>query len=124
MNFDENTDMKTLLQLEEIGQLILAIAVLYLQPLEFSWLLWLLFFFAPDISMVGYVINTKIGVLTYNIGHHKLTAVIVIIIGYVLVRTDIQLVGYVLFAHSCFDRVFGYGLKYSDSFKHTHLGSL
>ncbi len=116
--------MKTLLQLEEIGQLILAIAVLYLQPLEFSWWLWLLFFFAPDISMIGYVINTKIGAYLYNIGHHKLTAVTVMIIGYILVRTDIQLIGYILFAHSCFDRVMGYGLKYNDSFKHTHLGSL
>ncbi|MFN3665935.1 MAG: DUF4260 family protein, partial [Sediminibacterium sp.] len=28
----------------------------------------------------------------------------------------------VLLAHSTFDRVAGYGLKYFDSFDHTHLG--
>ncbi len=116
--------MKTILQLEEMGQLILGIAILYLQPLEFSWWLWILFFFAPDISMVGYFINTKIGAWIYNIGHHKLTAIVLVMIGYIWARTDIQLVGYILFTHSCFDRVFGYGLKHTDSFKHTHLGTL
>ena len=34
------------------------------------------------------------------------------------------LVGILLFAHSCFDRVWGYGLKYTDSFQHTHLGKI
>jgi hypothetical protein len=27
-----------------------------------------------------------------------------------------------LLGHSSFDRVLGYGLKYDDDFKHTHLG--
>jgi hypothetical protein len=31
-------------------------------------------------------------------------------------------VGLIFMAHSCFDRVAGYGLKYFDSFDHTHLG--
>ena len=28
----------------------------------------------------------------------------------------------ILFGHSSLDRVFGYGLKYTDAFQHTHLG--
>lgn len=32
--------------------------------------------------------------------------------------------GILLFAHSCFDRVLGYGLKFTDDFKHTHLGMI
>jgi len=28
----------------------------------------------------------------------------------------------VLYGHSSFDRLCGYGLKYVDDFKHTHLG--
>jgi hypothetical protein len=35
-----------------------------------------------------------------------------------------QLAGVILFGHSSMDRIFGYGLKYSDSFQHTHLGML
>jgi hypothetical protein len=27
-----------------------------------------------------------------------------------------------LFGHSAFDRMLGYGMKYTDSFQHTHLG--
>jgi len=34
------------------------------------------------------------------------------------------LVGIILFSHSAMDRVFGYGLKYPDSFKNTHLGKI
>jgi hypothetical protein len=30
--------------------------------------------------------------------------------------------GTLLFTHASFDRILGYGLKYFDSFKHTHLG--
>jgi hypothetical protein len=31
-------------------------------------------------------------------------------------------VALIFLAHSTFDRVAGYGLKYSNSFNHTHLG--
>ena len=27
-------------------------------------------------------------------------------------------------SHASFDRVFGYGLKYEDAFRHTHLGMI
>lgn len=33
-------------------------------------------------------------------------------------------IGIVMFAHSSFDRVLGYGLKYCDNFKNTHLGAI
>ena len=114
--------MKKILQAEEIAQLAIGIIGLYLQPLHFSWWLWPLLFLSPDISMLGYLVNTKIGAYIYNLFHHKLTAVIVLIIGYVLHNDLTQFIGILLFAHSCFDRVFGYGLKYTDDFKHTHLG--
>lgn len=32
-----------------------------------------------------------------------------------------MLAGVILFAHASMDRIFGYGLKYADDFKHTHL---
>jgi hypothetical protein len=31
-------------------------------------------------------------------------------------------IGGMLFAHSSLDRVMGFGLKFTDSFNHTHLG--
>ena len=34
----------------------------------------------------------------------------------------LQLIGLILFGHSSMARVFGYSLKYSDDFEHTHFG--
>ncbi|SMO78520.1 DUF4260 family protein [Gracilimonas mengyeensis] len=31
-------------------------------------------------------------------------------------------IGVVFLGHAAFDRVFGYGLKFPDDFRHTHLG--
>jgi len=47
---------------------------------------------------------------------------IVILIGWYLHNDLIIKIGLLFMAHSCFDRALGYGLKYSDSFDHTHLG--
>ena len=116
--------MKALLQTEEVAQLTLALMGLYFQPISVSWWLWPFLFLSPDISMLGYLVNTEWGAFCYNLFHHKLTAVIIVITGYFL-HNDITLfIGLLLYAHSSFDRVFGYGLKYPDDFKHTHLGQI
>lgn len=114
--------MKHLLQAEEAAQLAIAIFGLYLQPLEFSWWVWIILFLSPDISMLGYLINTRVGAITYNVFHHKLIGVLIAGIGYTTTQPLILLIGLILFAHSCFDRMMGYGLKFNNDFKHTHLG--
>lgn len=116
--------MKKILQAEEIAQLAIAVVGLYMQPLNFSWWVWILLFLSPDISMLGYLINTKAGAFSYNLFHHKLTAVLIMIAGYATHNGIALFIGILLFAHSCFDRILGYGLKYSDDFKHTHLGMI
>ncbi|WP_222867763.1 DUF4260 family protein [Sphingobacterium phlebotomi] len=42
--------------------------------------------------------------------------------GVLLPDPGIVLAGIILFGHSAMDRIFGYGLKYGDDFKHTNLG--
>ncbi|MBL0136456.1 MAG: DUF4260 domain-containing protein [Chitinophagaceae bacterium] len=116
--------MKYVLKLEELAMTALAIYFLNQHLLGLSWWVWALLFFAPDISMLGYLINTRIGAVCYNIFHHKGIAIIVIAIGYIM-NVEISLaIGILLFAHSSFDRIWGYGLKYEDNFKNTHLGML
>ena len=44
--------------------------------------------------------------------------------GWLLHRDAVVLAGTVLFFHSAFDRVMGYGLKYATGFRDTHLGTL
>lgn len=78
----------------------------------------------PDIGMLGYLINTKIGAITYNIFHHKGLAIVIFLVGIYFEIEVVQLTGIILFSHASLDRIFGYGLKYADHFKNTHLGSL
>src|ERR1700733_11362794 len=102
--------MKNLLKLEELAQFSLAVLALYIQPLHFSWWLWPILFFAPDLGMLGYIINSGVGAATYNLAHHKLVAVLFIISGYFMMMPVLTLTGLLLYGHSSFDRVLGYGL--------------
>jgi len=112
--------MINVLRFEELGQFILSI-VLFSQ-LNYSWWAFPLCILLPDLSMLGYLYNTKSGAIFYNIFHHKLLAILVLTFGYWLNNQQLMLVGIILFGHAAMDRIFGYGLKFSDDFKHTHLG--
>ena len=71
--------MKNLIQLEEIAMLALSIYGLYL--LNVSWWFYLILLIGPDISMLGYLANEKIGAITYNLFHHKGIAISLFIVG-------------------------------------------
>ncbi len=116
--------MKNVIALEELAMFALAIVGCYYQPLEFKWWAWVILFLLPDVGMIGYLINSEVGAITYNLFHHKSVAVIVLLIGFYVNNPPLVLAGLILFGHSSMDRMLGYGLKYFDSFKHTHLGWL
>lgn len=112
--------MKNLLQLEELGQFLLAI-FLFTQ-LSYFWWIFPLCILLPDVSMLGYLFNPKSGTWLYNFFHHKMIAVTVLMVGFILHFPIMELAGIILLGHSSMDRIFGYGLKFSDDFRHTHLG--
>ncbi len=114
--------MKHLIKLEELGVFAASAFFLYKLNINISWWLYILLFFSPDIGMVGYLINTRVGAVTYNLFHHKATGCLLIILGVTLPNEYLVFAGLLLLAHSSFDRILGYGLKYSDSFKHTNVG--
>jgi hypothetical protein len=114
--------MKTSLKIEELAQFIFGIFLF--SQLDFAWWWLLVFLLIPDIGMLGYLINTKVGAFTYNVFHHKAIAILVLLTGYFLKQDIVALAGIILFSHSAMDRILGYGLKYPDHFKHTHLGNL
>ena len=113
--------MKLVLKLEELGLLVL-FSLIYFQFYEGSWGLYLAFFFVPDVSFVLFLITPQIGAVAYNVFHHKGVMALVILAGFLLKNDLVIKVGLIFMAHSSFDRVAGYGLKYFDSFDHTHLG--
>jgi hypothetical protein len=72
--------------------------------------------------MLGYLINNRVGAYVYNLFHHQGFAILIGIAGVLSANLPLQLAGLVLFGHSAMDRAMGYGLKYTNDFKHTHLG--
>lgn len=116
--------MKFVIILEELAMTVVALYLLSQHSLGISPLLWILLFFTPDLGMLGYLANARIGAFTYNVFHHKGLAIAIVLAGYALNNEVLIAIGILLFAHASFDRIFGYGLKYSSGFKNTHLGSL
>ena len=114
--------MKNLIRIEEGLMLILAIYLNTLLPTK-GWIFWACFL-APDLGFVGYAFGPLVGAWTYNAFHHKGIAIALYLSGCVLSVPAIQLAGLVMFGHSSFDRLLGYGLKFKDSFNHTHLGNI
>lgn len=114
--------MKTLLKLEEAAIFLFSIPVF--NTLDFAWWWFPAFLLLPDIGMIGYLVNPKIGAFTYNLFHHRLSAAVVAFYALYSGNEYWTFAAVILFAHGAFDRVFGYGLKYNDHFKHTHLGTL
>lgn len=56
-----------LLRIEEAG--LLAGAVLLYSHFHFSWLLFAVLFLAPDLFMLGYLLDPRIGLALYNLGY-------------------------------------------------------
>lgn len=114
--------MNNIIKLEELGMFLLSI--LLFAQLDFAWWWFPLLLLAPDISMIGYVFNPRIGAYLYNIFHHKGIAIVVFGIGFLAEIQLLMLAGIILFGHASLDRIFGYGLKFTDAFKNTHLGPI
>jgi Domain of unknown function (DUF4260) len=113
--------MKNILKLESVGLFILFTGA-YFHFYSGTWGLYLALFFIPDLSFAFYLITKKIGAIAYNIFHHQGVLVLLFLIGYFVKEDYIMKVALIFLAHSTFDRVAGYGLKYFDGFDHTHLG--
>jgi len=114
------TNMSILLKLEEAG--IFLLCIFLFSTLNFAWWWFPALLLLPDIGMIGYIINPKIGAFTYNLLHHRFVASLVAFYALTYGNEYWKLAAIILFAHISLDRILGYGLKYNDSFSNTHLG--
>lgn len=114
--------MKNIIKLEELAML--AISVYALICYDVSWWWYLALFIGPDLSMLGYLAGNKTGALSYNLFHHKAVGVSLILTGFILQVNVLFFIGIVIFGHSSFDRMMGYGLKLFEGFQYTHLGKI
>lgn len=103
------------------GLAVLVTAVVLFGQTEMSWWLFVLLLLAPDLAMVGYLLNPRVGALVYNLFHNY--AIVLVVLGVATYGgpTWLWAVGLIWLAHIGMDRLVGYGFKYGDQFKHTHL---
>lgn len=119
--FGETTGgVRTLLQVE--GLCVLLISLLAYSRFGAGWGLFAIFFFAPDISFLGYLAGPRVGATSYNTAHSYVGALTCLVLGVALSLHALMTAGIIWCAHIGFDRALGYGLKYSKGFGFTHLG--
>ncbi|WP_082233035.1 DUF4260 domain-containing protein [Halobacillus massiliensis] len=103
------------------GLFVFAASLYFYANIGGSWWLFLILLFVPDLFMLGYIFNNRMGAIIYNIGHTYTLPVILTLFS-MMVNADFLLsVSIIWTAHIGMDRMLGYGLKYPGSFKDTHL---
>ncbi len=85
----------------------------------FSLWIFLLFLLVPDISMLGYLIDKKIGSYVYNIGHSYIVPILITLFYLVIGENLLLEIALIWLAHISMDRTIGYGLKYTVGFDKT-----
>jgi hypothetical protein len=86
-----------------------------------SWLVFAVLLFAPDLAMLGYTRDTRTGARIYNVFHFYAPPLALLIGAHLAGNAAGMQIAVVWLAHIGLDRVFGYGLKYATAFKDTHL---
>lgn len=86
-----------------------------------SWGFFLALFLWPDISMLGYIANPRLGASLYNLVHCEALPLAAAVLSYAVHRNTALAFSFIWLAHIGFDRVLGFGLKYPTFFKDTHL---
>jgi hypothetical protein len=106
------------------GLTVLALAVALYWRGGFSWILFAVLFLVPDVSMLGYFINPRIGAACYNAVHTYVGPFLLALIGLFAGAPICMAIALIWAAHIGFDRLLGYGLKYQTAFTDTHLGKI
>jgi Domain of unknown function (DUF4260) len=118
--------LKRVLQLE--GLALFVGGILAYHWLGNSWWMFAVFFLAPDLSFLAYVLGPRVGAIAYNIMHSTIGPFILagvsLWLGPQILTSISASVAAIWFAHIGIDRAIGYGLKYATGFKDTHLGKL
>jgi uncharacterized protein DUF4260 len=111
-----------LIRLEGAAGFVLAL-ILY-ERQHGGWLLFIVLILAPDLAMLGYLAGTRIGAACYNAVHTLVLPAALAGYGVLAAHPLAVWLSLIWFAHIAGDRLLGYGLKYPEGFKDTHLQRL
>ncbi len=96
----------------------------YRLVLHGHWWLFAALFLVPDFSLAGYLLPDKrIAALLYNAIHSYLLPILLALGAWRLADVRLGQIAAIWIAHIAFDRLLGFGLKYSEAFKPTHIQS-
>lgn len=116
--------MKNILRIIRIENFVFLLGVLYVYALfQFSWLLFLLLILVPDVCIIGYAKDPRLGAWTYNLAHSYVLPLLLVIVALILQIPPALAIALIWLAHISIDRACGFGLKLA-SFKETHLGRI
>lgn len=110
---------KLLLQVE--GAAFLLAGCVFYHYLQGNWLVFALLFLVPDLSMIGYLADAKVGAIAYNFVHTYTVPILLLVALLVAGQNSYIWLPVIWVAHIGMDRFFGFGLKYETAFKDTHL---
>ena len=108
-----------LLRLEG-GCVALLTLILYYQ-IGTSWWLFAVLVLLPDVAIMGYLLGPIAGAHIYNAAHNYVAPAILWCVLTPLAIDLADALALIWVFHVGADRILGYGLKYTDSFKSTHL---
>jgi len=113
------TKVAFLLRLE--GASLLVLSLFFYHQSHASWILFAVLFLSPDLFMLGYLVNPRIGARVYNSVHTLFGPGVLIAIAILASKWQLLPFALIWTAHIGFDRMLGYGLKYPTRFQDTHL---
>ncbi len=115
--------VRWLLRLEGLAIFIVGTALFFAPGGQ--WWFYAMLFFAPDLSLAGYLAGPRVGAAVYDTVH-SLTGPLMLALGafFMVDAAPVLSVAFVWLAHIGFDRALGLGLKYGTGFRDTHLGRI
>jgi hypothetical protein len=101
----------------------LALAISFYIYMHLHFPIWLFFvlLLVPDITMIGYAFNKKIGAIVYNVGHSFISPLLLALCYLYFSKDYLLIISIIWITHIFMDRLLGFGLKYQDSFNKTHI---
>jgi hypothetical protein len=117
----ESASQAVLAWLRLEGLAVAALALMLYARTGTSWWLFAGLWLTPDLSMVGYLANPRIGSYCYNTAHTYLLPLALAFAGLILSNPLLVGIALIWCSHIGVDRAFGYGLKYPEAFGLTHI---
>ncbi|WP_078392751.1 DUF4260 domain-containing protein [Shouchella patagoniensis] len=86
--------------------------------------LYLVLALAPDLSMVGYLKNARVGSYVYNLFHNYVIPLVLLVTAMFFEQPLLIGICLIWIAHIGMDRLCGFGLKYPTAFSESHMNQI